>query len=290
MIDWTINTILSWTESYFKDNLIDSPRLTAEMLLSHCLGIKRLDLYLQYDRPLQKNELSDFKAFIKRRLQNEPVAYITGEKGFFESDFHVTHHVLIPRPDTETIVEQALIVLNACQKNLKPKTVLDLGTGSGAIIVSLAKAFPDHLYFASDISLPALLIVKKNALKVAKDKICFFISTWFSSLTPKPIFDLIVSNPPYIPTMDIQNLQPEIKEFEPMLALDGGRDGLDCFRSILSQAYHYLVPGGTLLLEMGFDQKQGVENIFGQYPQYATIDFIKDLAGHNRVVLIKKIN
>lgn len=302
--DWSIIKILAWTESYFKDHSIDSARLTAEMLLAYCLGIKRLDLYLQHDRPLQKNELSNFKALIKRRIQNEPAAYIIGEKGFFDSDFKVASGVLIPRPDTETIVEQALKVLSVCQDNFKPKTVLELGTGSGAIIISLAKAASGHLYFASDISVKALAIAKQNAeiilSKTMKDKIVFFAGDWFSSLKkpPKfdpifdqkfdPTFDLIISNPPYIPSKDIQNLQSEIKLFEPVLALDGGRDGLDSFRFILDDAHRYLVPGGTILLEMGFDQKEGVQNISKQYPEYQSIEFIRDLAGHNRVVLIKK--
>ncbi len=289
--DWTIIKVLSWTESYLKNHSIDSPRLTAEMLLAHCLGKKRLDLYLQYDRPLQKNELFDFKILIKRRIQkNEPVAYIIGEKGFFESDFEVAQGVLIPRSDTETLVEQALKILNTCQSHSRPRMILELGTGSGAIIVSLAKAIPRHLYFASDISLAALAIAKKNAEKIVKDKISFFAGSWFSSLRKNSRFDLIVSNPPYIPTADIQGLESEIKEFEPILALDGGRDGIDSFRLILKSAHNYLVPGGTILLEMGFDQKEMVQSISRQYTEYESIDFIKDLAGHNRVALIKKID
>ncbi len=288
MTDWTIIKVLSWTESYFKDHSVDSPRLTAEILLAHCLDMKRLDLYLQHDRPLQKDELSLFKTLIKRRIQNEPVAYITGEKGFFESDFEVARGVLIPRPDTETIVEEALKILIPGQKNVNPKTVLELGTGSGAIIVSLAKAAPGNSYFANDISEAALETAKKNAEKIVGAKIEFFGSAWFSSLKMMPGFDLIVSNPPYIPSGDIQYLQPEIREFEPLLALDGGRDGLDCFRSILSEAHHYLVPGGIILFEMGFDQKNGIRGVFERYPQYGSIDFIRDLAGHDRVALIKK--
>jgi release factor glutamine methyltransferase len=288
LVDWTIIKILSWTESYFKDHWVDSPRLTAEILLAYCLGVGRLDLYLQHDRPLQKNELSDFKRIIKRRILNEPVAYITGEKGFFDSDFEVARGVLIPRPDTETIVETALTVLNRHPENNGPKTVLDLGTGSGAIVVSLAKALPDHRYFASDISSAALTMAKKNAEKIVGDTVVFFQGAWFSSLKRQMRFDLIVSNPPYIPFKDIQHLQPEIRKFEPLLALDGGADGLDSFRSIIDSTHHYLVPGGTLLLEMGFDQKEGVNGLFERYPHYTSIEFIKDLAGHDRVALIKK--
>jgi release factor glutamine methyltransferase len=288
--DWTIIKVLSWTTSYLKKYSIESPRLTGEILLAHCLGIKRLDLYLQYDRPLHKNELSGFKLLIKRRIQNEPVAYITGEKGFFESDFEVSHDVLIPRPDTETLVEQALKILKTYQGLCRPMMILELGTGSGAIIVSLARAVPNNLYFASDISLAALAIAKRNAEKIARDRIRFFAGSWFSPLGGNSRFDLIVSNPPYIPTADIQGLESEIKEFEPMLALDGGTDGIDSYRSILKNAHNYLVPGGIILLEIGFDQKEIMQSISGQYKEYEFIDFIRDLAGHNRVALIKKID
>lgn len=286
--DWTIIKILEWTESYFKDHSIDSPRLTAEMLLAHCLDLKRLDLYLQHDRPLQTDELTAYKVLIKRRRQNEPVAYITGEKGFFESDFEVAESVLIPRPDTETIVEAALAILKAEKKN--PQSVLELGTGSGAIVASLAKASVDHRYFASDVSCAALDIARKNADTLARGRVKFFAGAWFSAVKPLPVFDLIVSNPPYIATGDIPGLQPEIRKFEPILALDGGKDGLDCFRSILNDAHHCLVPGGTLLLEMGFDQKRGMEDLYQLHPEYGAIDFLKDLAGHDRVAMIKKRN
>ena len=290
MNDLTIINVLSWTTSYLKNHSIDSPRLTGEILLAHCLGINRLDLYLQFDRPLHKNELSDFKLLIKRRIQKEPVAYITGEKGFFESDFEVSRDVLIPRPDTETLVEQALKILKTYQGHYRPRMILELGTGSGAIIVSLARAVPNNLYFASDISLTALAIAKRNAEKIVKDRIRFFAGSWFSPLGENSRFDLIVSNPPYIPTADIQGLESEIKEFEPMLALDGGTDGIDSYRSILKNAHNYLVPGGIILLEIGFDQKETMQSICGQYKEYEFIYFIRDLAGHNRVALIKKID
>ncbi len=312
---WTIIKILSWTESYFHKHSIDSPRLTSELLLAYCLGIKRLDLYLQHDRPLSKNELSNFKALIQKRKENQPLAYIIGEKGFYESDFKVTKDVLIPRPDTETIVEQALKILEIDQKNKIQKTVLELGTGSGAIIISLAKKMlakkmlakkmlakkllakkllakklPDNFYFASDISFQALAIAKKNSKNIVSNKISFFASNWFSSLKNIPQLDLIISNPPYIPSNDILNLAPEIRKFEPMVALDGGNDGLDCFRAILKDAYNYLVPGGVILFEIGFDQKRGLHDIVNKYVQYKNVKFIKDLAGHNRVAVIRMEN
>jgi len=287
MNDWTIIKLLSWTESYFQSHSIDSPRLTGELLLAYSLDIKRLDLYLQHDRPLNKDELSHFKVLIKKRAENQPLAYITGEKGFYESDFEVTKDVLIPRPDTETIVEQALKILNADKKN-RPWNILELGTGSGAIIISLAKEKPHNYYFASDFSIAALEIAKKNAEKIVTNKIIFFCTDWFSSIKESMQFDLIISNPPYIPSSDIAKLEPEIREFEPILALDGGEDGLDSFRFILKKAHCYLTPGGVILLEIGFDQKDGLINIVNKYSQYQSIKFIKDFAGHNRVALIKK--
>ncbi|MFA5906978.1 MAG: peptide chain release factor N(5)-glutamine methyltransferase [Desulfobacula sp.] len=288
MIDPTLMEILSRTESYFKEHSVDSPRLTAELLLAHCLGLRRLDLYLQYDRPLQQNELSTYKALIRRRIQNEPVAYIMGEKGFFESDFEVARGVLIPRPETEILVEEALKILNTGSGHPGAKRVFELGTGSGAIVVSLAKAAPCHLYMANDISLSALGIAKKNACRTAGNRIRFFAGDWFSPVKIRPGFDLIVSNPPYIPLADIQGLAPEIRKYEPKIALDGGDDGLLCFRAIFRDAHRHLVPGGILLLEMGFDQKESLENLLNFHPEYESIEFIKDLSGHNRVAKIKK--
>ena len=295
MDTWTIIKLLSWAESYFKKHSIESPRLTGELLLAHCFGVKRLDLYLQHDRPLTKKELSQFKLLIQKRIQNQPLAYITGKKGFYESDFKVTNDVLIPRPDTETLVEQALQILNQRQQdqnsvNRNVRKILELGTGSGAIIVSLAKESPENTYFACDYSLNAVKVAQENSKNIIGDKIHFFCSNWFSSLETGEKFDLIISNPPYIPSSDILQLAPEIKNFEPILALDGGMDGLDSFRAILLDAYRFLSPGGVILLEMGFDQKEGLLDIINKSLMYKSVKFIKDLANHNRVAVIKKNN
>ncbi len=306
--NWTIIKTLSWTESYFEKQSIDSPRLTAEILLSHCLHLKRLDLYLQHDRPLNQSELSGFKTLIKRRIQKEPVAYITGEKGFYESDFIISDKVLIPRPDTELLVEETIDLLNRNQVNRIPvnknqvrqgqadvnqssrKSILELGTGSGAIVVSVCKAAPEHEYFALDISVHALETAKKNGKRIAENKVQFLASDWFAGLKKRPTFDFIISNPPYIPLADIDALQPEIKNYEPMRALNGGKDGLDCYRLIFDQARHYLVPNGVLILEIGYDQKFGISQIVEQFPAYGSIEFKTDLAGHDRVVIVKKSN
>ncbi|MCG8563947.1 MAG: peptide chain release factor N(5)-glutamine methyltransferase [Desulfobacterales bacterium] len=283
-MDWNILKLLTWTESYFKEHGVDSPRLTAEILLGHCLGIQRLDLYLQHDRPLEKEELAGFKSLIQRRRQGEPVAYITGEKGFYELDFAVKPGVLIPRPDTELLLEESLSLL----KGGEGLRVLELGVGSGALIVSLAKACPDHRYFACDISDLALETARGNAEDLLDSPVHFFQSSWLTAVRPEPIFDLILSNPPYIPTRDIQDLAVDIREFEPRLALDGGEDGFDCYRLIIDAARHCLKPGGHLLMEMGFDQKPGMTTLVQSLGGFDPPVFFTDLAGHDRVVCLKK--
>ncbi len=303
---WTILKLLSWTESYFKSYNIDSPRLTAEILLCHALNIRRLDLYLQFDRPLNKDELAAYKSLIKRRVKREPVAYITGIKGFWDSQFSVTSDVLIPRPDTETLVEAALAQIQQKKESLKRKiTVLELGTGSGAIAVSLAKANPDVLFFATDISLKAALVAKNNSVvdadygvidsaseadfieKTRLPNLFFLVGSWFSPINIGAQFDIIVSNPPYIPTDEINNLQQEVQHYEPHLALDGGADGISCLREIMLSAYSYLSQEGILLMEMGFDQYEKLEQESLKIEKYEKPIFIKDYAGHYRVVLLK---
>lgn len=286
MTPWTIKKLLAWTETYFGDHGIDAPRLTAEILLAHVLDLRRLDLYLQHDRPLDPSELSAFKILIQRRKNREPVAYITGTRGFFNDTFAVEKGVLIPRPDTEVLVETAIEFLAARQGS--PARVLELGVGSGAIIVSVAAACPEHFFFGCDISPVALAAAGKNARALSKHPIHFFRGSWLDAVSAHAGFDLILSNPPYIPSADIPELAPEVRDHEPRLALDGGPDGLDAYRIILAQAGQRLAPGGHLMVEMGFDQKAGLTELAGGYPWIETLDIRKDLAGHNRLAIVKK--
>lgn len=286
MPDWTIIRLLSWTQSYFEEHGVDSPRLSAEILLAHSLGIKRLDLYLQHDRPLEAKELSDYKLLIQRRSRQEPVAYITGERGFYESDFNVNPNVLIPRPDTELLVEKAVEYLQP-QKDFK---VLELGAGSGAVIISIAKACPGHAFFASDVTLDALRTAAANAAAIVPGTIRFFASSWLLAIKSKPVFDLIVSNPPYIRSRDIAGLMTEVKDYEPVQALDGGPDGMECYRAILLQAQTCLKKGGMLMFEIGFDQKNDMAQVVERFKTFEITAFEKDLAGHDRMVCIQKIN
>jgi release factor glutamine methyltransferase len=290
---WNIVKLLKWTTSYFKSHGIDSPRATAEILLAHILKLKRIDLYLQYDQPLCSDELTRFKVLIKRRVKREPVAYIVGVKEFWSMDFIVTRNVLIPRPETECLVEAAISVLHQdAKQNAKGKSlrVLELGTGSGAIILALASQHTEHLYFASDRSLQAVALAQENAGRHGLDKaVDFFCGDWLAPLSnDRHRFDMIISNPPYIRTGAIGRLQPEIYKFEPIAALDGDQDGLLCLRLIIDSAYRYLNPGGSLILEIGHDQKTEVKKTIDRCGNYEQVVFKKDYSGWDRVVQMQK--
>ncbi|MGD9412898.1 MAG: peptide chain release factor N(5)-glutamine methyltransferase [Desulfobacterales bacterium] len=291
--EWTIIKLLEWTTSYFKSHDIDSPRSTAEILLAHVLKLKRIDLYLRYDQPLYINELSKFKVLIKRRVEREPVAYIVGVKEFWSMDFAVTKDVLIPRPETECLVEAALTLLpqdNASDRNLSPKSILELGTGSGAVILAIASMRPKPVYFASDRSVKAIRLARQNSKRHGLDTaVIFFCGDWFTPLNrQKKRFDMIISNPPYVPTRLIGRLQPEIYKYEPISALDGDSDGLFCLRHIINTAHGYLNRNGSLLLEIGHDQKNDVRSIIDKCGNYEHVAFTKDYSGYDRVVGMKK--
>ncbi|GBC59294.1 protein-(glutamine-N5) methyltransferase, releas e factor-specific [Desulfonema ishimotonii] len=286
---WTILKLLRWTTSYFKSHDIDNPRASAELLLAHALKLERIDLYVRYDQPLSGGELSRFKALIKRRGKREPIAYITGEKEFWSMPLKVSPAVLIPRPETECLVEAALAVLPDDSDGDRKKRVLELGTGSGAIILSLASERPGHRYFASDRSLSALAVARENAVRHGAEAIRFFCGDWFEALKGGgPPFDLILSNPPYIEAAEIPRLQPEIHRYEPVAALDGGTDGLDALRHIICHAPACLADGGTLILEIGYDQGDAVQSIARGCGAYYQVAVRKDYSGHDRVVLLRR--
>ena len=286
---WTILEIINWSTDYFKSHQIDSPRTTSELFLAHVLHLRRIDLYLRYDQPLTEDELSRYKALIKKRIKREPVAYILGTREFWSLELDVSPHTLIPRPDTECLVESALTFLPKAEEKGRYH-VVDLGTGSGAIILALAKERPGHHFLAVDRSLEALKVAKQNAAKHGLEKeVDFFNGEWLTLFKPRPVFDLIVSNPPYIPTEVLSTLQPEVVDFEPAGALDGGEDGLKCLKQIIGDAHLFLKPAGLLLLEIGFDQKEDIETFIIECGHYDHVDFYKDYGGHNRVVKMQKM-
>ena len=286
---WTIIKLLQWAASYLKTHDIDSPRATGEILLAHALKCERIALYLNYDQPLIGDELQVFKTLIQRRIRREPVAYILGVKEFWSLDFEVTRDVLIPRPETECLVETALDTLSRLAPSQSWR-ILDIGTGSGAIIIALAVQQPRHTYFASDRSIPAVRVARRNAKRHNLDGLIhFFNADWLKALNPNPsAFDMIISNPPYIPSGVIDGLQPEIHSYEPTAALDGSGDGLKCFKEIIAAAHRYLEPDGVLLLEIGYDQRDDVRRLVDDSGHYKDFKCTNDYSGHNRVVSIQK--
>jgi release factor glutamine methyltransferase len=217
------------------------------------------------------------------------VAYILGRKEFWSLDLAVTRNVLIPRPETECLVERALDNLSA-DSNSGRQRILELGTGSGAILIALASENSQHAYWGTDISAAAIQIARRNASDHGlAAKIHFLVADWFAPFAVRSeLFDMIISNPPYIRRADLKRLQPEIQAFEPLVALDGSEDGLHCLRHIIQSAHLYLKPGGILLLEMGHDQKTSLEQIIERCGQYKDVDFYTDYSGYDRIVAIRK--
>ena len=244
---WTILEIVNWTKDFFASRHIDSPRATAEIILAHVLDLERIDLYLRHDQPLTQDELLRFKTLIKKRIKREPVAYIVGKKEFWSMDLAVCRECLIPRPETECLVEKALMFIPESHDggaHFQSMNILELGTGSGAIILALASERSGHRFFASDKGIGPLLLTRHNAARLESgNKIHFFCGDWMSALRIKPVFDMVVSNPPYIPSDTIPTLEPEIHRYEPFVALDGGKDGLFCLTKIIRSAHLYLVKG-----------------------------------------------
>lgn len=278
---WTVKDILEWTADYFTSKGIRTARLDAEVLLAHSLGVNRLHLYLNLDRPLLSPERSRFRALIQRRARREPVARIVGVKEFWSIPLRTPPGVLIPRPDTETLVEATLDEI----KDKVPASVLEIGTGSGAVSVAVLKENPRARIVATDISIQALHVARLNAEDAG---ICsgldFIAMDLFAAMRQGTGFDVICSNPPYIPSDDIHGLEPEVRDFEPILALEGGVDGLDVIRRLAHAARHHLAPNGALILEVGEGQADAVSEILRQVAGMGEIEVIRDLAGKQRVV------
>ena len=248
--EWTVRKVLDWTRGHFEKQEIDAPRLTAELLLAHLLKVTRVKLYVDLDRPLQKDELAQYKAMIQRRLAHEPTQYLMGTREFYGRQFAVDKRVLIPRNETELLVEA---VLRALPKET-PTRVLDVCTGSGCIALSIAAERPQASVWATDLMENALEVARSNAEALGTGaRVTFMQGDLFAAVPKGPTFDVIVSNPPYVKTAEMATLQKEVRQ-EPRVALDGGADGLDLIRRIATDALPRLKPGGLLALEIGEDQ------------------------------------
>lgn len=281
---WTSLQLIQWTAGYFEKKGIPNPRLDAELLLSRALRCQRIDLYTRHERKIPEKELKKFRELVERRAQREPLQYILGETEFWGLKIKLTPAVLIPRPETEVLVEEIL--------KLKPKEILEIGTGSGCIGIAIAKNLPGSRIMATDISPEALELARENAhAHGVGDRIEFVladIAPWKRFEATGTLFDLIVANPPYIPTGEFPNLQPEVRDFEPRRALDGGPDGLAFIRQILHEAPPFLKPSGLLLLEIGDHQGALIKTETGHHAGLSLEGIRKDLNGTERILILKK--
>ena len=280
---WTIGRILKWTEDYFGQKGVESPRLDAEVLLSHVLGKQRIYLYVHFDEPLQAEELARYRAMIKQRIDRVPVAYILGEKEFMGLTFKVTPDTLVPRPDTEILVQAAVDRL----KQWTDGTVrlADIGTGSGAICLSVLSMLDGVTADTVDISPAARAVAEENAATLGlSERVTFHTGNLLTPIREQQ-FTAILSNPPYIPEADIQELAPEVRCKEPMTALSGGRDGLDFYRRLCDEAPAMLTDAGFMAFEVGIHQAEDVARLAEASPLIVRTEILKDYAGIDRVVV-----
>ena len=255
---WTVLKVLRWTADYFREKGIDGGRLDAEVLLADTLKLDRVGLYLQFDRPLSADELAAYRQRVARRAQREPLQYILGATEFWSLPLQVTPEVLIPRADTEVLVEEAL------KKVTGAAGILDVGTGSGAVAIALAHELPEARIEAVDISPAALALAEENARRIGVAERMRFRRADLYQLQGGP-YDLVVANPPYIPEAEMAELMPEVRDHEPHLALRGGdADGLAAYRALAAAVPGLLVPDGWLLVEVGIGQAEAVRRLFAE--------------------------
>jgi release factor glutamine methyltransferase len=284
----TVGEILVSATEHFRKHGIESARLDAEVLLAHVLGEERIKLYVDYAKPLQNEEVAAYRRLVARRLQNVPVAYLVGYKEFNGIRFKVDRNTLIPRPETEHLVEAVCDYLNTCGESDERIVALDMCTGSGAIAISLALEFPNLSVVAVDISTPALRVARENATALGvSDRVHFQRSDMFDRLPVDKLgekFDAVVANPPYLSREEMRSLHPDIAKSEPLIALDGGSDGLRFQRVLVARAADYLKPGGLLALEIGASQGSEVAGMLQASGMYEGISILPDYAGLDRVV------
>ncbi len=274
---WTIQKLLNWTTQYFTDKGIDSPRLSAELLLSHVLGLKRIELYTDFDKPVAKADLDRLHVLVKRAAEHEPIAYLTGRCEFYSLAFTVTPDVMIPRPETELLVARAVEFLRARDGQ---QFVCDLCTGCGCVAIAIASNFDKARVIATDISEAALSIAAANVeAHGLTSRIELLCGDLFEPIVPQldtDRFDLVVCNPPYISQVDYEKLEKTVRNHEPRSALYGGTDGLDILRKVISQAGQFMKDESVLMLEIGYDQGSDVQQLLEQAGRFDGISIEKD--------------
>ena len=279
----TVLEVIQRSTEFLSKKGVDSPRLQTELLLAHLLGLPRMQLYLNFERQLSQIELDHFRELIKRRSQREPLQHIVGSTSFCGLEIAVNRHVLIPRPETELLAEHGWKFLGGLDRQ---STALDLGTGSGCLAITLAIHCPTAQIFATDISADALEVAKQNTVRHGvPDRIHFFQGNAFAALESPTSFDLIISNPPYIPTAEISTLQIEVRDYDPRSALDGGPDGLAFYRRIAAEAAPFLEAGGKIMLEFGDGQAQPVRKIF-EAQKWIVEAILEDYTQRARIIIV----
>lgn len=286
---WTIQKLLYWVTDYLAAKGIESPRLSAELLLSHVLGLKRIELYTQFNRQVPQQQLDQLHDLVKRAGLYEPVAYLTGKTEFYSLELDITADCMIPRPETELLVQRAIEFLRT---RSGVQYVCDLCTGSGCIAVAIAGNFPDARITATDISAAALTVAARNVEKHRlKEQIRLLCGDLFEPVIKHldvSQFDLIVCNPPYVSTVEYEKLDKNIKDYEPQSALLAGEDGMDIYRRVAKEVDKFLKPGAALMLEIGYAQGPSVRELLEQTGTFPEIKIEKDFHDNDRIVTSKK--
>lgn len=293
--DWTVRKVLEWTTGHLKKHGSGTPRLDAEVLLAHARKCLRIQLYTQYDEVLSDEVRGVMRDLVQRRAQHEPVAYLVGEREFFSLPFFVSRDVLIPRPDTETLVIQVVECLKPMptEDGTVPPAenvrIADLCTGSGCVAVAIATQWPSASVVATDLSEKALAVAKSNIDRHGlAARIELRQGSLLDPLKSLPPFHVIASNPPYIPKAEIETLDPDVRRHEPHLALDGGVEGLDCLRPLIEQGANHLLPAGWMLLEFTPEQAAKLVSIAEASGHWSHIEVVKDLGQTPRILKLRK--
>ena len=281
-VSWTVARLLEWTTGHFSSKGIESARLEADVLLSAALGVRRIDLYVRHDQMVDEAGRGRFREMVRKRQDGAPTAHIVGKKEFYSLDFAVTGATLIPRPDTELLVDEAIKIAKGQPELL----IADIGTGSGCVALAIASRLPKAKLVAIDISPEALTVARENAARLnLAGRVEFRLGDLLTPLgNMRP--DLIVSNPPYIPSQDIASLEAGVRDHEPRLALDGGADGFRIIERLALGAQGALAPGGTLAFEIGAGQEAGARQLLERLG-FVVEKVLKDGGGHPRVVRCK---
>lgn len=283
----TVHALLTRAETRFRSVGIATARLDAEALLAHVLTLDRAQLFARMSAPVSAEAREAFLQLVHRRARREPLAYLTGVREFWSLEFRVTPAVLIPRPETEMLLETALRLLAQAKMLASPLRLLDIGTGSGCLAITLAKELPTAEVWAVDISLAALEVAQDNARRLGvAERIRFLHSDLCAALSQtERSFDLLVTNPPYIAQGELATLQPEVRDWEPHMALAGGADGLDFYRRLVAESPSHLHSGGWLLMELGTGQAAAMLDLFRSSQSFINPYCLRDYAGHERVVV-----